>query len=89
MTIGEFNVTVGNEKVSGVNCGYGLDERNDRCEQLIACADSHDMIIYNTWFKHFPRCLRSWKIPGDKVRNQTDYLLLSKPFKRSLSGAKT
>src|SRR5215469_864165 len=46
-------------------------------------------IIGNTWFRHHPRHLWTWKSPGDRSRSQIDYINISKRFRNALTQAKT
>ena len=58
-------------------------------DKLIQWAKSDDMIVGNTWFQQHPRRLWTWKSPGDRTRNQIDYILVSKRFRNALLVAKT
>ena len=87
--MGDFNVKVGNERVDEVVGDHGLGQRNERGERLIDWTKMHDMIIGNTWLKHHPRKLWTWKSPGDNARNQIDYIMTNKTFRNSLLTVKT
>lgn len=52
-TLGDFIAKGGNEKVSGVTCSYGVVQRNNPGDKLLARPDSHDTITGITWFKHY------------------------------------
>jgi len=43
----------------------------------------------NTYFRHHPRYLYTWKSPGDRIRNQIDYITISKIFRNSIRQVKT
>ena len=43
----------------------------------------------NTYFRHHPRHLYTWKSPGDRIRNQIDYITISKRFRNSIRQVKT
>ena len=47
------------------------------------------MVIMNTWFKEHPRRIYTWKSPGDRSRNQIDYISINHRFKRAVKHAKT
>ena len=87
--MGDFNAKVGNEKHEDIVGNFGLGERNERGERLIEWAQVHDMVIGNTWFAQHPRRLWTWQSPGDRVRNQIDYILISKRFRNALISTKT
>ena len=52
------------------------------------CAEQKQ-VIANTWFKHHPRHLWTWKAPGDRSRNQIDYITINKRFRNSITQVKT
>ena len=85
----DFNAKVGNELVDEVVGAHGLGQRNERGERLIDWARMHDTIIGNTWFKHHPRKLWTWKSPGDNAKNQIDYIMTNKRFRNSLLTVRT
>ncbi len=72
----DFNAKVGNERTGNTVGPFGLGSKNDRGNNLIAWCQSHDLVITNTWFKNHPRRLRTWRSPGDRVRNQIDYIMV-------------
>ena len=43
----------------------------------------------NTCFRHHKRHLYTWKSPGDRVRNQIDYITINKRFRNSIRQVKT
>ncbi|XP_072016996.1 uncharacterized protein [Amphiura filiformis] len=43
----------------------------------------------NTCFKHHKRNLYTWKSPGDRYRNQIDYIMMKRRWKSSVLDAKT
>ena len=43
----------------------------------------------NTCFKHHPRHLYTWKSPGDRARNQIDYITINKRFRNCITQVKT
>src|SRR5215469_13791909 len=45
-------------------------------------------IIGNTWFRHHPRHLWTWKSPGDRSQSQIDYITISKRFRNELTQVK-
>src|SRR5215469_3621697 len=46
-------------------------------------------IIGNKWFRPHPKHLWTWKSPGDRSRNQIDYITISKRFRNALTQVKT
>lgn len=91
--LGDFNAKVGKGRVEDVCGEYGLGLRNERGDRLVQFCQEEDMTIANTWFKLPPRRLYTWRSPQDSqqhcVRNQIDYIMISKRFKNSIKAAKT
>ena len=52
------------------------------------CAENKQMIA-NTWFRHHPRRLWTWKNPGDQYRNQIDYITVSTRFRNAVTQVRT
>ena len=46
-------------------------------------------MISNTWFKHHPRKLWTWKSPGGRYKNQIDYITINKRFRNAVTQVKT
>jgi hypothetical protein len=72
---------------------YGLGSRNERGTRLLQFCGENSMCVTNTFFKLPPRRLYTWKSPADTeehlVRNQIDFILINKQFKRFVKSAKT
>ena len=47
------------------------------------------MTICNTFFEHENRRLYTWKSPGDRKRNQIDYIMINNRFRNSVKNTKT
>ena len=50
---------------------------------------SNNFVISNTLFDHHKRNLYTWITPGDKYRNQIDYIMVKKRWKSSITNCKT
>ena len=46
-------------------------------------------MICNTWLRHHPRHLWTWSSPGNRYRNQIDYVTINRRFRNSIVQAKT
>jgi len=46
-------------------------------------------VITNTFFKHHPRRLYTWKSPGDVHRNQIDFITIKKRYRNTVKNAIT
>ncbi|XP_069980154.1 craniofacial development protein 2-like [Penaeus vannamei] len=76
IVMGDINAKVGKGKVGSIVGPFGLGDRNDRGEKFIDwCARNHQ-VITGTWFKHHPRRFYTWTRPGDRTRNQIDYITI-------------
>ena len=54
---------------------FGIGERNQCGERLLAFAASHKMKIMNTVFQNPVKRQWTWESPGDETFNKTDYVL--------------
>ena len=84
-----LNVEDGNERFEEVVGPWGLGDINDRGERWIEWCMENKQIIGNTWFRNHPRHMWTWKSPGDRSRNQIDYITISKRFGNALIQVKT
>ena len=89
IVMGDMNAKVGEGRVENMVGDYGLGERNERGEKLINWCNTHNQVIANTWFIHHKRRLYTWKSPGDRVRNQIDYITINERFRNSVTQCKT
>ncbi|GFN76408.1 craniofacial development protein 2-like protein [Plakobranchus ocellatus] len=62
---------------------------NLRGEKLVEWCKMNNLIIGNTWFQQPPRRKWTWKSPGEEIRNQIDFILLSHRFRNALLSAKS
>ena len=60
-------------------------DRNERGHRWVEWCESWGQIIMNTFIRHHPRHLYTWKSPGDRVRNQIDYITVNRRFRNSIS----
>uniref|UniRef100_A0A8D8ZLR6 Craniofacial development protein 2 n=1 Tax=Cacopsylla melanoneura TaxID=428564 RepID=A0A8D8ZLR6_9HEMI len=91
--MGDFNAKLGAGKTSQSVGPFGLGNRNPRGDELETFAVTNQLAVMNTWFKLHPRRLYTWKSPMDKpgkiVRNQIDYILISKRYRNAITSVKT
>ncbi|CAF1302854.1 unnamed protein product [Adineta ricciae] len=86
--MGDFNAKVGDIRIGNTVGPFGLGNKNDRGDILINWCQSHNFVITNTWFKNHPRRLWTWKGPGDRVRNQIDYIMVPNRFRNAIISSK-
>ncbi|KAL1447433.1 hypothetical protein WDU94_013960 [Cyamophila willieti] len=91
--IGDFNAKVGKGAAGDAVGNYGLGMRNERGDRLIQFCIEQNMFATNTFFKQHPRRLYTWTSPKDSkeniIRNQIDYILLPKAFRKFVKSVKT
>ena len=87
--MGDFNAKVGEGRSTNVVGPYGLGQRNDRGEKLVNWCLENNQVILNTWFRHQKRRLWTWKSPGNRTKNQIDYITINEKFRNSVIQAKT
>lgn len=91
--IGDFNANLGAGKTSVSVGPFGLGERNSRGDRLEIFVETNTMTEMNTWFILHPRKINAWKSlmnkPGNIVRNEVDFILVSQRFKNSCIAVRT
>ncbi|GFS27966.1 endonuclease-reverse transcriptase [Elysia marginata] len=87
--MGDFNANVGEglEHESGSG-PFGLGERNERGEMSACFCQANGMTITNTCFKQHPKRRYTWIQPGDRARNQIDYILITNEWKTTVLNSK-
>ena len=89
IVMGDKNAKIGKGKVDDVVGEYGLGERNERGDRLIQFCQENNLIVANTFYQHPNRHLYTWKSPGDRHRNQIDYIMIAKRYRNSIKNVKT
>ena len=86
----DFNAKVGKLKYSIPSRGkLGQGDQNERGTDLREFCQSNNLVIANSLFKHHPRHLYTWISPDNKLRNQTDYIIINQKWKSWPKNAKT
>lgn len=93
LILGDWNAKVGtteaDDELRQVVGKYGLGTRNERGTRFIDFCIDKNLCILNTCFQHHPRRLYTWRSPGDKYRNQIDYILINTRWRSSISNTRT
>ncbi|GFR93643.1 craniofacial development protein 2-like [Elysia marginata] len=89
IVMGDMNAKVGNQKLENIVGQHGLGKINDRGVKLTQFCSEYDLCIINTFFQHPLRRTYTWKSPGDRRRNQIDYIMIKLRFKNSVKQCKT
>ncbi|GFN86026.1 craniofacial development protein 2-like [Plakobranchus ocellatus] len=86
---GDFNAKVEDERVEDVVGPSGIGTVNERGSRLIEWCQVNDLTITNTWYQNHPRRQWTWKSPGDRSRNKTDYIFIQKRFRNAVKTSKS
>ena len=89
IVMGDKNAKIGKGKVDDTVGDFGLGDRNDRGDRLLQFCQEFNLMIANTFFEHPSRYLYTWKSPGDRCRNQIDYIMIKKRFRNNIKNVKT
>ena len=82
--MGDLNARAGRGQDGKAVGEFGAEERNERGDRWVEWCEADKMVIMNTWFKEHPKKIYTWKIPGDRLRNQIDYLSINHRFQRAV-----
>ena len=87
--IGNWYAKVGSQETSGVTGKFGLGMWNEAGQRLIKFCSENALVIANTLFQQHKRRLYTWTSPDGQHRNQTDHILCSQRWRRSIQSAET
>ena len=68
---------------------FGLGIRNEAEQRLIEFCQENALVIANNLFQQHKRRLYTWTSPDGQHRNQSDYILFSQKWRRSVQSPKT
>ena len=88
IVMGDLNAKVGQGRYEDIVGPHGLGERNERGDKWIEWCKENDQIILNTWFQQHPRRLWTWKSPAGNVKNQIDYVKISRRYRNAVTQVK-
>ena len=88
LVMGDLNAKVGKGKMGNTVGPHGLGTINERGQRLIEWCQENNQNIMNTWFQHHPRRLYTWISPGDRTRNQIDYITVNQRFRNTFRQVK-
>ena len=73
--IGDWNVKVGSQEISGMTGKFVLEVQNEKGQKLTQFCQENALVIANTLFQQHKRRLYTWTRPDGQYRNQIDYIL--------------
>ena len=82
--MGDFNASVGTNKIGRIFGKFGLGTTNRRGERLIEFCTQHEMVVTNTFFNVPLRRWYTWKAPADSGRYQIDYILVKRRYRNQI-----
>ena len=90
LLMGDLNAKIGKVAKKSSNIGiYGIGTRNESGNRLEEFCQANDLVIRNKTFKLPPRRLYAWVSPGDRMRNQIDYVMVKRRWRSLLLRGKT
>ena len=81
--MGDLNAKVGENGRHQIG-KFGFAERNESGDRLAEFCHVNNLVITNTLFDHHERNLYTWISPGDRYRNQIDYIMTRRRWKSSI-----
>ncbi|GFS03925.1 craniofacial development protein 2-like [Elysia marginata] len=89
IAMGDFNAKVGNERIEDTVGPHGIGDIKARGELLKELYGEHDYFITNTWFQNNPRRWWTWMSPGDRSKNQIDFIIAPKRFRNAILSSRS
>ena len=89
IVMGDLNAKLGQGRVEDIIGPYGLGERNERGEKWAEWCIENEQVVVNTWFRQPLRRIWTWMSPGDRARNQIDYVTINRRFRNAVTRART
>jgi len=87
--MGDWNTKIGKGEESETVGKYGLGNRNDTGERLLEFCEENALFIANTFYKQPERRLYTWTSPDGKYKNQIDYIIGRRRWRRAIQAVKT
>ena len=87
--MGDLNAKIGRGREGDLVGDFGLGERNERGNRWMEWCEQWQQVILNTWYRQHPRFLWTWRSPGDRYRNQIDYVTINKRFRNAVTKVRT
>ena len=86
--IGDWNVKVGSQEITGIIGKFGLGEQNEAGQRLTEFCQENALVIANTLFQQHEGQHYTWTSPNDQYQNQIDYILCSQRWRNCIQSAK-
>ena len=89
MFVGNLSIKVGRGRFGKI---VGLDEvreRNERGDKFVEWCVEIEQFILNTWVRHHPCILWTWRSSGEHYQNHLDFIAFNKRFRNIINNLKT
>ena len=92
--LGDMNAKIGKattieDHLKQIIGPFGLGTLNERGDRMLQFCQEQSLTIANTLFEHHNRRLYTWKSPGDRYRNQIDYIMVRSRWKSGIRKCST
>jgi len=87
IVMGDWNAKIGEGQENDVVGRFGLGQRNDRGDRMADWCTENGMVITNTLFQCHFRKRYTWTQPGDRAKNQIDFILINKRFRNAVKNS--
>ena len=86
--IGDWNAKVGSQETPRKTGKFGLGVQNEAGQRLTEFCQENALVIPNALFQQHKKRLYTWISSDGQHRNQTNYILCSQRWRRSIQSAK-
>lgn len=81
IVMGDMNAKIGQttiieDDLKQIIGSFGLGIRNELGDRMLQFCQKQNLTIVNTLFRHHNRRLYTWKSPGNRCRNQINYIMV-------------
>ncbi|GFS24151.1 craniofacial development protein 2-like [Elysia marginata] len=81
LVVSDFNA-------KGIAGTFGLGDRNNSGSLLLECCKKLHLFITNTWFEQKESARNTRTSPGDRYRNQIDFVLCNQRYRNIIQNSK-
>ena len=86
LVMGDLNAKLreDNDRHENIIGSHGVGERNDNGERLVYFCGLNNLVVTGTIFPHKLIHKQTWTSPGEKTKNQTDHVLVTRQHRTSV-----
>lgn len=91
IVMGDLNAKVGKDNTGKEACmgAHGIGQLNENGERLLDFCEINGLVVCNTIFAHKDIHKYTWVSPDKRTKNQIDYIMINKRWRRSVIDART